>query len=318
MSSVGTKPGSSPRSPATPKALVPTAGFIEHDREQRPADRLKRRASDKELAIEAAKLFQSLECGDEDVLGTVELPEGQRPGASLADAVLKEEEERAEIAELRGEVTGAKPSAAAGSAKAGPPPGEHNIIWVLLHSSIWPCGSVCILDAKRKLQLFPRKPATLGGCSLLINQIGTPSIGNIRSKLGAWSFSRTLFFSAGRLGRRFLRERLSSSEEVFFPWSANPLPSFARQFAGRALKTAGSFGRLKGRRLPFQRQKSNDEIEATGSFASGEVRFHWNPAAQVLLDPLHCLVSCKLDRIKAFSLWVVLEIKLLGSCQEYK
>ena len=169
MCSVGTKPGSSTRSPTTPKAFSPAAGFIGHDHKQRPADRLRRRTSDKELAIEAAKLFQSLECGDQDALGTVDLPEGQRPGASLAGLEL-EAEQRAEIAELRGEVADDKPSAAAGSAKAGPPPLESTplessmqIVCILLHSLIWVCP-----------QFFLQKTATLGGCPLLIYPIGTP------------------------------------------------------------------------------------------------------------------------------------------------
>ena len=144
--------------------------------------------------MEAAKLFQSLECGDEDVLGTVELPEGQRPAALLAGAELKEEE-RAEIAELRGETTAVKPPAAAGSAKAGPQP---------LESTTQP-ASCCIVPSgfvgpsvsslqQATCNSSSGKPATLGGYYLFINQIGTPSIGNIRSKLGAWAFQGYSFF----------------------------------------------------------------------------------------------------------------------------
>lgn len=52
-------------------------------------------------------------------------------------------------------------------------------------------------------------------------------------------------------------ERLSANQEVFFPWSVNPLPSIAREFAGKALETArGNLGRLKGRRLPFLKENS--------------------------------------------------------------
>lgn len=45
----------------------------------------------------------------------------------------------------------------------------------------------------------------------------------------------------GRLvgqARRTGIERLSFSQDIFFPWSSKPMPSFARNMAGRAMKTA--------------------------------------------------------------------------------
>lgn len=91
---------------------------------------------------------------------------------------------------------------------------------------------------------------------------------------------------AGGKLRRLGRERLHPSEEVFFPWSIKPLPSFARQFAGQALKKAGSLGRLKGRRLPFLK----DGSESPASPPTAEASTAAYPSGMMDLDQRSVLV----------------------------
>lgn len=53
------------------------------------------------------------------------------------------------------------------------------------------------------------------------------------------------------------RQRLGVNQEIFFPWSSRPLPSFAREMAGKALRKAVSM-KLRKISFPYPKPMSPD------------------------------------------------------------
>lgn len=72
--------------------------------------------------------------------------------------------------------------------------------------------------------------------------------------------------------RQGSKERLAAGQAIFFPWSSRPIPSFAREMAGRAMRTAGgmrNFRRGKGQQLNATTSASVSTPGTTDSAPNG-------------------------------------------------